>query len=75
MQVLGKLYLGLHFICAEGEGVECPGGGNRRRLREVYIIQASAGVSLATNGDVVPAQLDVAFVEDSSEITLEELDY
>ena len=59
----------------KAKGWSARGGGNRRRLREVYIIQASAGVSLATNGDVVPAQLDVAFVEDSSEITLEELDY
>ena len=70
MQVLDKLCLGLHFICAEGEGVECPGGGNRRRLREVYIIQASTGVSLASNGDVVHAQLDVDFVEDGSEIAV-----
>ena len=52
-----------------------PGGGNRMRCREVYIIQASAGVSLASNGDVIPAQLDVAFVEDGSEITVTELDY
>ena len=46
-----------------------------RQLREVYIIQAIAGVSLVSNVDVVPAQLDVAFVEDSSEITVEELAY
>ena len=74
MQVLDKLYLDLHFICAEGEGVECR-GGERRRLREVYIIHASAGFSLARNGDAVHAQLDVAFVEDGSEITVAELAY
>ena len=47
-----------------------PGGGDRRRLMEVYIIQASAGVSLTSNGDIVSAQLDVAFVEYGSEITV-----
>ena len=52
-----------------------PGGGNRRRLREVYIIQASSGVSLASNGDVTPAQLDATFVEYGSEITVAELAY
>ena len=66
--------LGLHFICAEGEGVNFR-GGNSRRLREVYIIQASAGVSLAINSDVVPDQLDAAFVEDGSEINVAELAY
>ena len=33
-------------------------------------MQASSGVSFASNGDVVPDQLDVAFVEDGSEITV-----
>ena len=46
-----------------------------RRLREVYIIWASDGVSLASNGGVLPVQLDVAFVEDGSEITVLELAY
>ena len=74
MQVLEKICLGIHFICAEGEGVEFR-GGDRRRLREVYIIQASAGVSLARNVDEVPAQLEVAFVEDGSEITVAGFSY
>ena len=51
------------------------GGGGRSRLMEVYIIQASAGVSLASNGDAVSDQLDVAFVEDGSESTVTELAY
>ena len=51
------------------------GGATGDGLREVYIIQASAGVSLVSNGDFVPAQLDVAFVEDGSEITVAKLTY
>ena len=74
MQVLDKISLGLHFICAGGEGVECQ-GGDMRRLREVYIIQDSAGVSFVSNFVVVPAQLDVDFVEDGSEVTVAELAY
>ena len=66
---MDELCIDLYFICAVVEGVEC-WGGNRRRLREVYIIQASTGVSLASNGDVVHAQLDVDFVEDGSEIAV-----
>ena len=50
-------------------------GGDRRRRRDVYTIQASAGVSLAINSDVVPDQLDAAFVEDGSEINVAELAY
>ena len=46
-----------------------------RQLREVYIIYASAGVSLDSNGDFVPDQLDVAFVEYGSEINIAELAY
>ena len=71
---MDKLYLGLHFICAAGEGVEFR-GGYIRWLREVYIVQSSAGVSLASNGDVVPAQLELASVEESSEITVAEFAY
>ena len=41
-----------------------------RQLREVYIIYDSAGVSFYSDGDVVSAQLDLAFVEDGSEITI-----
>ena len=51
------------------------GGGGTWRLREVYILQVSDGVSLASNGDVVPAQLELAFVEESSEITVAEFAY
>ena len=50
-------------------------GGDRRRLREVYIIQASAEVFLASKGDVVPVQLDLVFVENSSELAVTELAY
>ena len=50
-------------------------GGNRRRLLEVYLIQASVGVSLACDGGVVSAQLDLDFVEGGSEITVSELAY
>ena len=42
---------------------------------EVYIIQSSDEVSLASNGDVVPDQLDVEFLEDGSEITFTYLAY
>ena len=44
-------------------------------MREVYIVQASDGVSLASNGDVVPFQLDVDFVENVSELAVTELVY
>ena len=44
-------------------------------MREVYVIQASDGVFLASNVDVVPDQLDVAFVEDGNEIAVAELAY
>ena len=42
---------------------------------EVYIIQSSDEVSLASNGDVVSSQLELAFVEDRSEIAVAELAY
>ena len=45
-------------------------GGDRRRLREVYIIQDSSGVSLASNVHVVPVKFDVDFVEDGSELAI-----
>ena len=66
------LILILYALQAKGWSA---GGGDRRRRREVYIIQASAGVSLASNGDVVPAQLELAIVEDGSEIIIAELAY
>ena len=51
------------------------GGGDRRRLLEVYVIQANVGVSLACNGDLVPVQLDVVFLEKSCELAVAELAY
>ena len=44
-------------------------------MREVYIIQASARVSLASNDDVAPVKLDVEFVENGSELAVAELAY
>ena len=50
-------------------------GGDRRRLREVYVIYASARVSLTSYGGVIIDQLDLAFAEDGSEVTVAELAY
>ena len=50
-------------------------GGNRRGLREIYVIESSAGVSLTFDGGVVIAQLDLAVVEHSSEVAVAELAY
>ena len=36
-------------------------GGDRRWLREVYVIEASDGVSLTSDGGVVVTQFDLAF--------------
>ena len=49
--------------------------GDRRRLREVYVTEASAGVSLISDGGVVVAQFYLAFAEDSSEVAVLELAY
>ena len=50
-------------------------GGDKRRLLEVYVIQSSDWVSLASYGDVVPVQFHVVFVENSSDLAVAELAY
>ena len=74
MEVLDQICLGSHFVCAAGEGVKCS-WGNRRGLREIYVIQSSDGVSLTSDGGVVIAQLNLAVVEHSSEVDIAELAY
>ena len=43
-------------------------GFDRRGLREIYVIESSAGVSLAIDGGVVISQFDLDFAENSSEV-------
>ena len=74
VEVLDQICLGSHFICAAGEGVKCL-GGNRRGLREIYVIDSSDGVALTSDGGVVISQLDLAVVEHSSEVAVAELAY
>ena len=50
-------------------------GGDRRGLREIYVIEASAGVSLTGYGGVVIAQFELAFTENISEVAVAELAY
>ena len=50
-------------------------GGNRRGLRDIYVIESTAGVSLTSDGGVGIAQLDLAVVEHSSEVAVSELAY
>ena len=38
-------------------------GGNRRGLREIYIIEASAAFLLTSDGGVIITQFDFAFAE------------
>ena len=52
VEVLVQICLGAHFVCAAGEGVKCL-GGDRRGLREIYVIESSAGVSLTSDGGVI----------------------
>ena len=59
---------------AAGEGVKCL-GGDMRGLREIYVIESSAGVSLTSDGGVGIDQLDLAVVENSSEVAVSELAY
>ena len=54
VEVLDQVCLGPHFVCAAGEGVKCL-GGNRRELREIYVIESSAGILLTSDGGVVIA--------------------
>ena len=74
VEVLDQVCLGSHFVCAAGKGVKCLGGG-RQGLREIYVIESSAGVSLTSDGGVVISQLDLAVVEHSSEVDVAELAY
>ena len=74
VEVLDQICLGAHFVCAAGEGVKCL-GGNRRGIREICVIDSSAGVSLASDSGVGIAQLDLAVVEHSSEVAVTELAY
>ena len=73
-EVLDQICLGSHVVCAAGEGVNCL-GGNRRGLRDIYVIESSAEVSLTSDGGVVIAQLVLAVVEHSSEVAVAELAY
>ena len=50
-------------------------GGDRRGLREIYVIEASDGVLLTIDGGVDIAQFDLAFAENSSECAVAELAY
>ena len=54
VEVLDQICLGSHFVCAAGKGVKCLGGA-RWGLREIYLIEYNAGVSLASDGGVVVA--------------------
>ena len=74
VEVLDQIYLGFHFVCDAGEGVKCL-GGDRQGIRDIYVIESSAGVSLTSDGGVGIAQLDLAVVEHSSEVAVAELAY
>ena len=50
-------------------------GGDRRGLREIYLIESSAGVLLTSDGGVGIAQFDLAFAENISEVAGAELAY
>ena len=54
VEVLDQICLGSHFICAAGEGVKFL-GGERRGLREIYLIESSAGVLLTSDSGFVIA--------------------
>ena len=69
VEVLDQICLGAHFLCAAGEGVVCL-GGHRWGIREIYVIDSSAGVALTSDGGVVISQLDLAVVEHSSEVAV-----
>ena len=67
--LLDQLCLGFNFVCAAGEGVKCL-GGDRLGIKEIYLIEASAGVSFTSYGGVFIAQFDLAFAENSSEFAV-----
>ena len=50
-------------------------GVNRRGFMEIYVIEASAGVSLNSDGGVIIPQFDLDFAENSSEVAVAELAY
>ena len=52
VKVLDHICLGSYFVCTAGEGVKCL-GGDMWGLREIYIIESSAGVSLTSDGGFV----------------------
>ena len=54
VEALYQICLGFHCVCAAGEGVKCL-GGDMRELREIYLIESSAGVLLTSDGGVVNA--------------------
>ena len=74
VEVLDQICLGAHSVCAAGKGVKCL-GGNRRGLREIYVIESSAGVSFTSYGGAGIDQLYLAVVEHSSEVAVAELAY
>ena len=54
VEVSDQICLGFHLVCAAGKGVKCL-GDDRWGLREIYVIDSSAGVSLTSDGGVVIA--------------------
>ena len=74
VEALYQICLGFHFVCAAGKGVECL-GVNKQGIREIYVIYSSSGVSLNSDGGVVIAYVELAVVENSSEVAVSELAY
>ena len=54
VELLHQICLGSNFVCVAGKRVKCM-GGDRRGIREIYVIESSAGVSLISDGGVVIA--------------------
>ena len=52
VEVVNQICLGSHFLCAADKGVKCL-RGDRRGIREIYVIESGAGVLLTSNGGVV----------------------
>ena len=50
-------------------------GDNRRGIREIYVIDSSAGISFTSDGGIVIAQFDLSFAENSSEVAVAEFAY
>ena len=49
VEVSDQICLGSHFVCAAGEGVKCL-EGDRRELREICVIESSAGILFTSDG-------------------------